>query len=160
MLLHLAGNVCRDWGLIKKLGLLVWAYANHYIFFHLIHASVIDIVYVLMFDFLLSIDWENMILIFLLAGYNWILKKPCKVSEENVWPGCSVSSPGWNNRVFNVSMHALCYSLYYHMLTFQVPHHDNNNRHNILNFLVFIVIFLSLLFTDFWLVLSTGWLDQ
>lgn len=48
-------------------------------------------------------------------GNNTVFKKPWEVSEENVWPGCSISSPWWNYCLFNVGTHALSYLSYRHV---------------------------------------------
>lgn len=52
-----------------------------------------------------------------LVGHNWIFKKPCKIPEKDVWPGCSISTTRWSNSLFHVSMHILLITLLYACLT-------------------------------------------
>jgi len=44
---------------------------------------------------------------FFLAGNNWIFKKPCKVPEKDVWPGCSISSTRRSNCLLHVRLYFL-----------------------------------------------------
>lgn len=41
----------------------------------------------------------------LLAGNNWIFKKPCKVPEKDVWPSGSISTTRRSNCLLHVRMY-------------------------------------------------------